>query len=326
MFKPIKIGVLGAANIAERSLIPAIKESKDLFELVAIASKTPGKGERFAAQFRTTAYADYQSLLDLNALDAVYIPLPNGKHYEWIKRALEKNKHVLVEKALACSLEQVQELVLLAKEKSCVLLENFQFRFHSQLQYIKNSLSSGLIGDLRLVRSSFGFPPFQDKQNIRYSSKLGGGALLDAGSYPLKVVQELIDSEWYVDSASLFVDEKLQVDIWGSAYLKTQKSHLTAQVGFGFDNFYQCNLELWGAKGYLKANRIFTAPPGLTPEVEICAAGKTETILLPADNHFNNILKYFNDLIHEKSGRDREYRQNISQARLISELRNKSYE
>jgi predicted dehydrogenase len=326
MFKPIKIGVLGAANIAERSVIPAIKEVKKIFELIGIASKTPGKAQRFADKFNTNAYTDYQSLIDVKALEAVYIPLPNGIHYEWIKKALQNNKHVLVEKSLACTLMQVEELNHLAKEKNCVLLENFQFRYHSQLQYIKNLLNSGTIGELRVIRSSFGFPPFQDKHNIRYSKELGGGALLDAGSYSLKVVQELVDDYVYVDSASLFMEGEKKVDMWGSAYLKIKKSNLAAQIAFGFDNFYQCNVELWGSKGHIKANRIFTAPPGLNPEIEICSAQANKTILLQADNHFNNMLKYFSELIHSEHGRNREYEQNINQARLVSEVRIKSNE
>ena len=97
--------------------------------------------------------------------------------------------HVLVEKSLACEYAQVVELNDLAKKKGLALIENFQFRFHSQLQYIKNIVGSGKIGELRCIKSAFGFPPFQEKNNIRYQKELGGGALLDAGAYPIKISQ-----------------------------------------------------------------------------------------------------------------------------------------
>jgi dTDP-3,4-didehydro-2,6-dideoxy-alpha-D-glucose 3-reductase len=324
MSNPIKIGVLGCANIAERFVIPAIKESTKLFELIGVASRSSDKARQFAEKFDTSAFTNYQSLINVDNLQAVYIPLPNSMHYEWIKKALQKDKHVLVEKSLACTLDQVEELNQLAKERRCILVENFQFIHHSQLQYIKDLIASDVIGELRIIRSSFGFPPFQDEDNIRYSKQLGGGALLDAGAYPLKIVQELLNKEVCVDSASLFMDEKKQVDIWGSAQLKAKKSPVTAQVAFGFDNFYQCNVELWGAKGYIKANRIFTSPPGFKPEIEVYTTqGKTVT-LLPEDNHFNNMLNHFNRLINQDCERDSEYQQNINQARLISELKSKS--
>ena len=114
MSRVARIGVLGCANIAERFVLPAIKES-DLFELVGVASRSKDKADSFSNTFNTKAYYSYDSLLQSN-LDAIYIPLPNGMHYEWIKRALNKKLHVLVEKSLACDLDQVKELNQLARD------------------------------------------------------------------------------------------------------------------------------------------------------------------------------------------------------------------
>ena len=99
MSKKISIGVLGCANIAQRYIIPSICESNS-FQLVGVASRSEEKADFFASTFNTKAFYNYESLLELD-LDAVYIPLPNGLHYEWIKKALKKNIHVLVEKSLA---------------------------------------------------------------------------------------------------------------------------------------------------------------------------------------------------------------------------------
>jgi predicted dehydrogenase len=322
MFKAIKIGVLGCANIAERFMLPAINQS-NLFELVGIASRSKDKADSFSNTFNTKAYYSYDSLLQSN-VDAIYIPLPNGIHYEWIKKALNKKMHVLVEKSLACNVDQVKELNQLARDKSLALVENFQFRFHRQLGFIKNQVEEGHLGEIKLLRSSFGFPSFEDKDNIRYQKAIGGGALLDAGAYTIKVSQIFLGEEIYVDSANLTMPHNEEVDIWGSAFIKQKNGYLTSQIAFGFDHFYQNTLEIWGSEGKLTANRIFTAGPGVQAKVTIENRNGIEDINLPEDNHFLNMLDHFSELINTGNGLDDEYSQNINQARLIKELSNKS--
>lgn len=323
MSKKINIGILGCANIAKKFIIPAICELEDEFNLVGIASRSNESANEFAKEFNTSPYVGYDSLLKNKELDAVYIPLPNSLHYEWVKKSLEKNLHVLVEKSMACTHSEVLELNNLAKKKKLVLLENFQFRFHSQLQYIKDLVSSNKIGELRSIRSSFGFPPFSDKDNIRYSKNLGGGALLDAGAYTLKISQIFLGNDIEVTSSSLTYDKELDVDIWGSAYLKQKNGDLSSQVSFGFDNFYQCNIELWGSKGKIYTNRIFTSPPAYNPIIKIETNDGKENIKLEEDHHFKNMLNYFHQSIIDRSNLEFEYEQNINQSRLLNEIFNK---
>jgi len=326
MSKKINIGVLGCANIADRYVLPAIQSLKGNYKLVGVASRSNDVANKFASKFATNPFSSYQSLIESTDLDAVYIPLPNSLHYEWIKRALDNNLHVLVEKSLACNLNEVIELNEIAKRKNLVLLENFQFRFHPQLDLIKSIISSGAIGELRNIRSSFGFPPFKDKENIRYSKTLGGGALLDAGAYPLKVTQELIDQEMFVDAASLYICPTRYIDLWGNAQLKIRSSAVTSQISFGFDNYYQCALEIWGSKGWVKADRIFTCPPTLEAEVIMHTETSKEKIVVEKSNHFVNMLEHFYELMVNAVDREREYINNIIQARLIHDVKGKSDE
>lgn len=321
----IKIGVLGCANIAERFMIPAINNSQK-FELAAIASRSHAKAKEFAEKFRTNSVGSYDALIERDDIIAIYIPLPNSMHYEWIKKCLITGKHVLVEKSMACSANEVEELNKLAKKLGLVLLENFQFRKHAQLAKMKELITNGLIGELRVIRASFGFPPFLDKNNIRYKKELGGGALFDAGAYPLKIAQEFVSGTLTVDSASLYVDPELDIDIWGSAQLKEQGTALTVQAAFGFDHAYQCNVELWGAKGTLKANRIFTSPPGNETELLLTNHDGVQSIKIDADDHFENMLTYFADLISTPKKALNEYISNVQQARLIEQLRSKGSE
>lgn len=321
--KKINIGVLGCADIAQRFIIPTLSEM-DEFNILGIASRSKEKADDFAKKFNTTAFHGYQSLLEAPFLEAVYIPLPNSLHYEWIKKALNKNLHVLVEKSMCCNYNEVIELNELAINNNLVLIENFQFRFHSQLNYLKDLVDTGTIGELRNIRASFGFPPFSDPDNIRYKRNLGGGALLDAGAYPLKISQIFLGYDVIIQSANLESQIEREVDIWGSANIKQKNGSLVFQAAFGFDHFYQNNIELWGSKGKIFTNRIFTAPPGFEPIVEIETSKGKEVIKLKPDNHFKNMLIHFYTQIFAKDKNNDEYIQNINQSRLINELKVKA--
>jgi len=325
MQNSINIGVLGCANIAKRSLIPAILDLKEEYCLKGVASRSGESATACAEQFATESYTGYEELLNSGNLDAVYIPLPNALHTEWIEKALNRNIHVLVEKSLSCFFEDAQRLNQLAKEKHLGVVENFQFRFHRQLSIIKELVAEGRIGELRCVRSSFGFPPFPDNDNIRYQKHLGGGALLDAGAYPVKIAQLFLGDEIEVKASSLYLDPEYNVDIWGGAYLQQSNGHLFAELAFGFDHYYQCTLELWGSKGKLTAPRIFTASPGFSPEILLETADGREVIAVEPDNHFRNMLMHLHRLITTGKDFDAEYEQNVVQARLLEEVKLKAH-
>jgi dTDP-3,4-didehydro-2,6-dideoxy-alpha-D-glucose 3-reductase len=325
MSRVLRVGILGCANIAEKFLIPAFQSSKE-YSIVGIASRSQKSAQRLAKKFSITPFDSYDSLLNSNLLDVIYIPLPNSLHFDWIKKALNKNLHVLVEKSMACSFNDVSELTNLAKLKKLVIVENFQFRFHSQLSYIQQLIETGKIGDIRHIRSCFGFPPFPDSENIRYKKELGGGALLDAGAYPLKIAQIFMGHNIEVMCSQLFIDPVYDVDTYGSFTLSDIDSEISAQCAFGFDNYYQCNIEFWGSKGRIIANRIFTAPPGVNPTILIETADKEESISLCSDDHFKGVLKHLYNLIKKPESIDvyQENEQNLYQARLLEKIKEKS--
>lgn len=314
---PLKFGVLGYANIAQKAVIPAIQLCKS-FILYGIASRNTNNSEDINEKFTCNYYRDYQSLILDKDIDLVYIPLPNALHFKWAKLALENGKHVLVEKSLACTYKEVEELVELAQKNNLGIVENFQFRKHSQFNYIKELLASNEIGDIRVLKSSFGFPAFKDKDNIRYQKDLGGGALLDAGAYTIKMAQEMLGLDVNVVAGFLNYEGN-EVDIWGSGMIVSDKNSL--QFSFGFDHHYQCSLEVWGSKGTLFTNRIFTAPPGYEPSLTVETADGKRVINLEADNHFVNMLDHLYQCIHNKDKRELEYKFNLNQAKLIEDFK-----
>jgi predicted dehydrogenase len=317
----IRIGVLGCANIAVRSILPAL-HAHPAFALTGVASRSLDKAAPLAARYGCAALG-YDALADHPEVDAVYIPLPTGLHAEWVTRCLSAGKHVLCEKSLGCSLREVEDMVALAQARQLLLMENFQFRFHSQHAEVRALLNSGLLGEVRCFRSAFGFPPFSDGlANIRYHRALGGGALLDAGAYTLKATTFMLGGGFRVKAATLRTGADCDVDLGGAIYLENSAG-LVSETAFGFDNYYQCGYEIWGSKGKLTAKRAFTAPPGFSPALLVETAAGAAVRALPPDNHFANMLTAFAETI--RSGTyGAEHAENLQQARLVQEARDRA--
>lgn len=323
MKKTYNVGVMGCANIAIRSIIPSFILS-DRFNLYGIASRSIEKADSVANEYKCKSFGSYDELLDDSLIDLVYIPLPTGLHYEWIYKALLKKKHVMSEKSLACSYNEVKKLTELAKKNDLLLIENFQFRFHSQNKWVKDFLGKKELGEIRCFRSSFGFPPFKD-DNIRYDKELGGGALLDAGAYTVKSMLYLFsECKFKLRSATLWTTFNKEVDIYGGAYFDSDLG-IIAELAFGFDNYYQCNYEIWGSKGKLTVNRAFTAPPTMSPTIIIEKQDFREEIKFSPDNHFVNMINHIAKCL-DLHCFEEEYSQNLQQAYYLEQIKQYSYE
>ncbi|MFY8020771.1 MAG: Gfo/Idh/MocA family protein [Bacteroidia bacterium] len=317
----MNIGVMGCASIADRMVLPAILQMNE-FNLVAVASRNSEKSNSYASKFNCEAIHGYNELLERKDIEAIYMPLPTGIHLEWALKAIDKGKHLLIEKSLASNYNEANQIIEAARAKGVLIKENFMFAYHKQLDVVKSILNSGQLGEIHTVRTAFGFPPFPDSNNIRYQTELAGGALLDAGAYTLKISALLLGFDIRVLSSIMNVDDKFGVDVSGSIMMTDSKG-TGIQTAYGFNHFYQCQLELWGSLGKLTAPRIFTAGPGVATKIIIEKAGSTDQIDLESDNHFINLLKHFHSLI--KSGEfESEYDEILAQARLIEETKSAS--
>jgi len=317
----IKIGILGCANIAQRSVIPAILET-GIFNLSSIASRKKEKALRLTERFGGKPVEGYQNLIENNALDALYVPLPTGLHHEWIKKALLSGKHVIAEKSLAMNYDSAKELIDIARKRNLVLMENFMYRYHSQHNMVFSLLEKKEIGEVRLFRTSFGFPPL-DKKNFRYNKKLGGGAVYDAAAYLINASMWFLGSDLEVVSSNLTVDAETDIVINGSASLYNKTNGIVSQIAFGFDNFYQCSYEFWGSKGKIIADRAYTAKPDYNPKIVVEKQGIRTEYSMPADNHFINIFNEFANCII--SGNYEKHNQTtLSQSKIISEIQEKA--
>ncbi|MCL2763702.1 MAG: Gfo/Idh/MocA family oxidoreductase [Treponema sp.] len=313
--KKIRIGVMGGASIAERLMIPAILSLNEIFELVAIASRTYDNAQKFKKIFNIEGIVGYDNLIKRNDIDAIYMPLPTGLHKEWINKAIDANKHILAEKSLAMNFKEAQELVNKAKDKKLLLMENFMFRYHSQHKYVFSLLENIELGDIRLFRSQFGFPPLND-DNFRYKKDLGGGSLLDAAAYTVRVCQWFLGEKQKLLSAVLYM--KNDIDLYGNAVF-INKDDIVSQLSFGFDNYYKCNYEIWGSKGNIVAERAFTPKEKDNPVIILEKNGNTERIKMEADNHFVNLLKeFYNSIINDNYSLHLE--DILNQSRMLTDI------
>ena len=314
------ICILGMSSITSRSVIPVFSIIPNKFNLKAIGSIR--NQDKIPSSINClNIYNSYKKAIEDKDIDAVYIALPNAFHYEWIKKALKRNLHVICEKPFTCDYEQAKELINIARNKNLVLMETFQFRFHKQFNFLNEFLSNKILGELRSLKVSFCFPKLNDK-NIRYSNSLGGGSLLDAGCYGTKLSHLLLGDNLRVEGAILNQSQKLDVDIWGSAFLFDYKKGVSSYINFGFDNFYQCNFELLGKKGKLTTNRVFTAPIDYSPKMELETESGKQIININPDNQFLNMFLYFHKLIATNNFNllNKEYDEILINAKLITSI------
>ncbi|MDR2410256.1 MAG: Gfo/Idh/MocA family oxidoreductase [Bacteroidales bacterium] len=328
----IRTGIICPSEIALRRFLPAFEQLSDFeFIGVAIADKSEWtdandtvinseriKAEAFVSQYGGRIFESYASIIHSDEIDAVYLPLPPALHFTWAKQALKAGKHILVEKPATTSLTDANVLLELARKNNLAVHENYMFTFHNQLAAIDDIVNSGEIGDVRLYRISFGFPR-RSASDFRYNKTLGGGALLDAGGYTIKYASLLLGETAEIVYAQSNYTDEFEVDIYGSAAL-VNDGGTTAQVAFGMDNSYKCDLEIWGSKGCLTSGRVLTAPANFIPEVSIKIGDKTETRQLPSDDAFKKSIEKFRDCIENGDIRSNNYKMILRQAKLVKDF------
>ena len=177
----MRLGILSTARI-NRAVLTGARLS-DRVEVVAVASRDAARAEAYAREHEIErAHGSYEALLDDPGVDAVYISLPNSLHIGWSIRALEAGKHVLCEKPLDRRPAEVERAFDAADRAGRILMEAFMYRHHPQTKRLAELVREGAIGELRLVRSSFSFPLY-DETNVRLRPELDGGSLMDVGCY-----------------------------------------------------------------------------------------------------------------------------------------------
>lgn len=244
-------GVLGAANIAYEEVVPAIRRTK-YGEVIAVASRNKEKAVKFNVP---TIYESYDELLNDANIDAVYIPLPNALHKEWVIKAMNHKKHVLVEKPATLTSEDMKEIKNCSIQNDVVFMEAFMYQFHSQHEYVKKLLDSGEIGDYQHIKAHFSFK-LDNKQDIRLDKDLGGGAFWDLGCYGIHAVTQIVGMKPNRVSMMGKVPKEYDVDTTSVAFF-TDENNRTAEVSASFEGSFTDRYEIFGEKGAIKVEKAF---------------------------------------------------------------------
>ncbi|HET9060555.1 MAG TPA: Gfo/Idh/MocA family oxidoreductase [Acidimicrobiales bacterium] len=191
----IRWGILSTAAI-NGALVPGLQAAAGN-ELAGVASRVPDKAEQAAAEWGCRPYSSYDELLADSSIDVVYNPLPNHLHAEWTIRALEAGKHVLCEKPIALSIEEVDAIATASARSGRLVLEAFMYRHLPRWRRACQLVAEGAIGDPRLVKVFFAFLVPDEPGNIRFEAETGGGIIWDMGCYAANMARGMFGAEPY---------------------------------------------------------------------------------------------------------------------------------
>ena len=256
---PVRWGILGAANIALKKVIPGMRGSA-LAQVVAIASRDIAKARAAAHELGIPrAYGSYQELIDDPDIDAIYNPLPNHLHVPWSIRAAERGKHVLCEKPIALTAREARELLEVRDRTGVQIGEAFMVRTHPQWHKVREIIASGRIGELRLITGHFSYYR-RDPGDIRGRIEWGGGALMDVGCYPITISRWLFGAEPTEVMGLIDRDPDMQVDRLTSGMLRFERGQATFSCATQLVH-YQA-MQIFGTTGRIDVRIPFNPPPG----------------------------------------------------------------
>jgi xylose dehydrogenase (NAD/NADP) len=272
--KKLNWGLLSTAQINAALFIPLRTPSRN--RLLAVASRDQVRADAYAHRFRIPrAYGSYESLLADPKIDVIYNPLPNHMHAEWTIKAMEAGKHVLCEKPLALSVDEVDAIAAAAKRTGKVAAEAFMYRFHPQTLKVKEIVESGALGNVQVIRGAFRYW-LGRAEDYRLDPAMGGGGLWDVGCYLVNYARLLAG------------EEPAEVFGWQVTGPTGVDESFTGQLRFpgGIHALFDCGmnsknrtfLEIVGSEATLRIPNPFV--PQLLERIFLIRGRRTKTIFL----------------------------------------------
>jgi predicted dehydrogenase len=300
MTEKLRWGVLGASNIALVAVIPAIQASTN-GRVVALATRDSGKTD-LASLGIERIHQSYEALLGDPNVDAVYIPLPNSMHLEWVTRAAEAGKAILCEKPLALDAGEARQLADICARRKVPLMEAFMYRFHPQTRRVHQLVRDGALGELREVQAHLSVDILSDRDptNIRFNPRLGGGTLLDMGCYTVDLSRQIFGETPSRVRAWNHIDPSLGVDVSMAAILEFSGGRI-ALPSSSFLAGAQGTYTIVGSKGVITVPRGFI--PGLgsrVPEGLVIVAdadGRRREETFAATDHYRLMAEAFAEAV-----------------------------
>jgi predicted dehydrogenase len=288
--KPVTWGVLSVASHYVSRIDKNVRKSP-LIEVRGIASRSIEKARMAAERMAIPrAYGSYAELLADKEIEAVYIPLPNHLHAEWVKKAANAGKHVLCEKPFALSAAEAEDAFDYAKKKGVLVMESLMYRFHPQWIRAAELVRGGDLGEIHAVHTFFSYM-IPDPANIRNIAEIGGGGMRDVGSYAISCARFLMGSEPLRVMSLVHRDPVLKTDTLSSGTLDFGKARSIFTVGTQTQAWQR--VDVVGSGGALSIHVPFNAYSDVPAELTVTGWLGTRTVQIPAADQFVLVFEAF---------------------------------
>ncbi|MEH2069553.1 MAG: Gfo/Idh/MocA family oxidoreductase [Nostoc sp.] len=297
MKKPICIGILGAANIAQRAVIEPAKKLEGV-EVFGVAARDSAKAEKFAQNYDIPViFPSYDALVESDRIDAVYIPLANHLHTPWILKAAQAKKPILVEKPICLSIEEFDAIEAAVATHGVPVLEAVMVQHHPWQKKLRDIVETGIYGNIKSIRTSLNlqFSEAENPNNYRFSSKLGGGAFFDLGTYWIELVQICLGLQPDAIAAEAVFNKPDGVDLAFKASLAFANGAI-AEFDCSFERPFEANHWLELEKAQIKIRNFFRPLFGIQAmslDVHHLDTNEIEKIKFPVQNYYVNQLEFF---------------------------------
>jgi len=253
----VKWGVLGAASIATKKVIPGMQKG-EWSEIAAIASRELKKAEDAAKKLGIPkAYGSYEQLLADNEIEAIYNPLPNHLHVPWSIKAAEAGKHVLCEKPLSLTVAEARTLLVVRERCGVKIGEAFMVKTHPQWLRTRELIHKGVIGELRAIVGAFSYFN-RDPANVRNKAEWGGGGLMDIGCYPITTSRFIFGEEPTRVAGLIERDTDFKTDRLASAILEFPSGQSVFTCSTQLVPYQR--MQFLGTKGRIEIEIPYNAP------------------------------------------------------------------
>ena len=239
---------------------------------------------------------DPDDLLNNIDIDAIYLPMANEEHTEWALKAIEKGKHVLIEKPMALTVDEIDAITDAASKKNVTVMEGFMYVFHPQHAAVHQLINSGSIGDVRTVKTSFSFPMKPARlYRITRDIEHGGGAMWDIGPYAIHTARKWFDS----DPVAVMTMSKLNesgADVSLSGVLDYSDGRY-AHFDMSFERARRSEYEIIGTLGGIKCETVWNNPDDAPVVTWWTDAGEKHQLELEPANHFVLEIEHFSTCV-----------------------------
>ena len=294
--KPVVWGVL-SVSVHYGLRIHTYLSKSPLVQLRGIASRDKKRAENAARELgMPRAYGSYEELLADKEIEAVYIPLPNHLHAEWVKKAADAGKHVLCEKPFAMNAREAEQAFAHARSKGVLAMEAFMYRFHPQWKRAREIVKAGEIGDVQAVSTVFAYM-LKDPTNIRNILAAGGGGIPDIGCYAVSSARFLIGREPTRVISLVHRDPDMGTDILSSGILDFGTTRSVFTVGTQSHNTQR--VHVLGSGGELSVLLPFNAYPDAPMQVSVSTGVGTRQVYTPATDQYVEMFEAFSRAVRE---------------------------